>query len=253
VTARLARVLLALLATTVAVLAVGIGTASAHVTANSTNAAAGGFGEINLNVPNERDDASTVSLRVQLPTDTPLAFVSVKPVPGWTATTTTTPLDPPVDVEGSQVTEAVSEITWTADTPDAAIAPGEYLVFSISGGPLPDAESLTLPAIQTYSSGEEVAWVEPTVDGQAEPEHPAPVLTLAAASDEAATPDTTTTTPAASSTDDDGSSGLAVTALIVGIVGLLAGIAGVALALGARRRTAPAPTAGDRPRSRASA
>jgi periplasmic copper chaperone A len=246
VTARLVRALLALLASTAAVLAFGVGTASAHVTANSTDAAAGGFGEINLRVPNERPDSSTVSLRVQLPTDTPLAFVSVKPVPGWTATTETTQLDPPVDVEGSQVTEAVSQITWTADTPEAAIAPGEYLSFSISAGPLPEAESLTLPAVQVYSSGEEVAWIEPSVEGGTEPEHPAPVLNLAAA--DSGESDTAATTPAADSTDE-GTSGLAVTALVVGIAGLLAGLAGLVLALGARRRSAPA-TAADRERPR---
>jgi periplasmic copper chaperone A len=248
VTSRLVRALLAMLATTAAVLAFGIGTASAHVTAGSTDAAAGGFGEITLRVPNERPDSSTVSLRVQLPTDTPLAFVSVKPVPGWTATTETTPLDPPVDVEGSEISEAVSQITWTADTPEAAIAPGEYLPFSISGGPLPEAGSLTLPAVQTYSSGEEVAWIEPSVEGEPEPEHPAPVLTLAAA--ETGASDTPATTPAADSTDE-GTSGVAGTALVVGIAGLLAGLAGLVLALGGRRRSA-SPTAAHRERPRVS-
>jgi periplasmic copper chaperone A len=184
----------------------------------------------------------------QLPTDTPLAFVSVKPVPGWTATTETTPLDPPVTVEGTEITEAVSRITWTAD-PGAGIKPGEYQSFSISAGPLPDGDSLALPAIQGYDDGTEVAWVEPTVEGHAEPEHPAPTLSLAAASDDAATPEASTTEAASS---DSGTSGLAVTALIVGIVGLLAGIAGVVLALGARRR-APALVASASERERESA
>jgi uncharacterized protein YcnI len=250
VTNRPARAALALLATTAAVLSVGAGPASAHVTANSTDASAGGFGEINIRVPNERDDASTVSLRVQLPTDTPLAFVSVKPVPGWTAETTTTPLAEPVQVEGSEITEAVSEVSWTADSPGSAIAAGQYQTFSLSAGPLPDAESLTLPAIQTYSSGEEVAWVEPTVAGQDEPEHPAPVLSLAAASDGTGGGEGIAGAPAAE--DDDGTSGLAVTALIVGIVGPLAGIAGAALALDTRRRSGAGTTPDDE-RTRVSA
>jgi hypothetical protein len=71
-------------------------------------------------------------------------------------------------------------------------------------------------------------------EGQAEPEHPAPTLALTAASDETGGSDTAQTTPAASESDS-GTSGLAVTALIVGIVGLLAG---VTLALGARRHAA---------------
>ncbi|WP_448624044.1 YcnI family copper-binding membrane protein [Geodermatophilus sp. URMC 64] len=232
---------MAALAAVVAVLALGVGVASAHVTVSSTDAAAGGFGELTFRVPTESDTASTTSLRVQLPTDTPLAFVSVKPVPGWTATVETTPLDPPVTVEGSEISEAVSQVTWTAD-PGAGIQPGEYQSFSISAGPLPDAESLVLPAIQGYDDGTEVAWVEPSVEGQAEPEHPAPTLSLTAAGDEAAPAATTPT----AGTEDEGN-GLAVTALVVGIVGLLAGIAGVALALGARRRSAPAASAAAEP------
>jgi uncharacterized protein YcnI len=33
-------------------------------------------------VPNEKDTAKTISLKVQLPKDTPFASVSIKPVPG---------------------------------------------------------------------------------------------------------------------------------------------------------------------------
>jgi len=245
-TSRPVRALLALTATTATVLALGTGTAGAHVTVSSTDASPGGFGELTFRVPTERDTASTVSVAVQLPTDTPFAFVSVKPVPGWTATTTTTPLDPPVEGESGQITEAVSQITWTADA-GAGIAPGQYQSFSISAGPLPDVDALSLPAVQTYDDGEEVAWIEPVVDGQAEPERPAPTLTLAAASDgaggEAAetsadtTTDTSTDTPAAEAADD-GPSGVAVAALVVGVLALLAALAGLAVALGSRRRTA---------------
>ena len=236
-THRLRRTALAVLVAIAAVLALGVGTASAHVSVSSPNAAPGGFGEITFSVPSESDTAKTTSLRVQLPTDTPFAFVSVKPVPGWTATTTTTPLATPIEAEGSTITEAVSEVTWTAD-PGGGLTPGQYQTFSISAGPLPeDADTLVFPALQGYDDGSTVSWIDPTVEGQPEPEHPAPTLGLTAAAGDPATgtaTDTTATAPAASS--DDSSNGLAVTALVVGIVGLLAGIAGVALALGARRR-----------------
>ncbi|SFL86899.1 YcnI family protein [Geodermatophilus ruber] len=230
------RAALALLAATVAVLALGIGTASAHVSVSSTDAVPGGFGELTFRVPNESGTASTVSLRVQLPTDTPLAFVSVKPVPGWTATTTTTPLDPPVEGESGQISEAVSEVLWTAG-PGAGIAPGQYQTFSISAGPLPDAESLTLPALQGYDDGTEAAWIEPTVDGQPEPDRPAPVLTLAVGGPAQPTDTATAGSASASASSDDGSSGLAVTALVLAVIALLAGLAALGLALTARRRT----------------
>ena len=123
-------------------------------------------------------------------------------------------------------------MTWTADA-GAGLAPGQYQTFSISAGPMPEnADSLAFPALQGYDDGSVVAWIDPTVEGQAEPEHPAPTLRLAAP-----TGDSAATAPAASSTDG-GTSGLAVTALIVGLVGLLVGAAGVVLALGSRRRAA---------------
>lgn len=242
---RLRRAALTVLAV-VAVLALAVGTASAHVSVSSPDAAPGGFGEITFRAPSESDTARTTSLRVQLPTSTPFAFVSVKPVPGWTATTTTTPLATPVQAEGSTITEAVSEVTWTAE-PGAGLAAGEYQSFSISAGPLPEnADSLVFPALQGYDDGSTVSWIDPTVEGQPEPEHPAPTLSLVAASSAPAA-DTTATTAAAGATGS-GASGLAVTALIVGIVGLVLGATGLALALGARRRSA-APTAAAEPRS----
>jgi periplasmic copper chaperone A len=228
---------------TVVVLAAGAGAASAHVRVSSGDAAPGGFGELTFRVPNESDTASTVGLRVQIPADTPLASVSVKPVPGWTATTTTGPVDPPVEVHGTEVTEAVSEITWTAD-PGAGIAPGQYQTFSISAGPIPEVDEITFPAIQTYDDGTEQAWIEPTVEGQEEPESPAPVLALAGSADPAhgggtdtASAETSTDVDEAAAAETSDESGLAVTALVVGALGLLAGVAGLALALASRRRS----------------
>jgi periplasmic copper chaperone A len=239
---RLRRTVTVLLATLVAVGTAGVGTASAHVRVSSADAAVGGYGELTFRVPNESDTASTVSLRVQIPSDTPLASVSTKPVPGWTATVTTAPIDPPVDVHGTEVSEAVSEITWAAE-PGAGIAPGQYQTFSLSGGPFPDVQSMTLPAIQTYDDGTESAWIEPTVEGQAEPENPAPVLSLTGEGGTDAHGEDADTaavdTASSPTTADPGTSGLTVTALVVGIAGLVAGLAGVALALQARRRPTP--------------
>ena len=82
-------------------------------------------------------------------------------------------LDEPVDAFGQEVTEVVDTVTWTG----GEIGAGEFDTFSLSVGPLPeDVDELAFPAIQTYSSGEEVAWIEPTPEGGEEPERPAPVL-----------------------------------------------------------------------------
>lgn len=235
------RVLTAAAVAAAALLTTGMGTASAHVRVSSADAAPGGYGELTFRVPNESDTASTVSLRVQIPTGTPLASVSVKPVPGWTATATTGPIDPPVEVHGSEVSEAVTEIVWTAD-PGAGIAPGQYQTFSISAGPMPEVDSLTFPAIQTYDDGMEQAWIEPTVEGQEEPDSPAPVLTLTGGGDaHGGDTDSPTGSEASAGTDatadDPGTDGLAVTALVAGLAGLVAGLAGLGLGLAARRRS----------------
>ncbi|SCX37652.1 Uncharacterized protein YcnI [Klenkia marina] len=230
-------------ATTVALVG-GTGIASAHVRVSSDDATAGGYGVMTFRVPNESDTASTVSLRIQLPTDTPLTFVQAEPVAGWTITQTTTQLDPPVESDGDTISQAVGVVQFTADA-GGGIAPGQFQQFRLLGGPFPDADEVTLPVVQTYSDGTEAAWIEPTVEGQGEPQYPAPVLSLSGEGGGAADAhgsdhggstgtDTAQTASAAESGDGDG---LAVTALVLGGLGLVAGVAGLALGLRARRRT----------------
>jgi uncharacterized protein YcnI len=154
------------------------GPASAHVSVNPSEASQGGYATLTFKVPNEKDDASTVQVEVEVPTENPISSVSVQPVPGWTATVTKSPLPEPVETEGGQVTEAVSKITWTG----GEIQPGQFQQFPVSMGPLPETDALEFKALQTYSDGEVVQWIEPTVKGGAEPEHPAPVLKLGKAS-----------------------------------------------------------------------
>ncbi|WP_448613845.1 YcnI family copper-binding membrane protein [Modestobacter sp. URMC 112] len=230
---------------TAVLVVLGGGVASAHVTVSSADAAPGGYGKVTFRVPNESDAASTVALRIQLPTDAPLTSVRAQPVPGWTVTLTSTRLDPPVEAGGEQVTEAVSVVEFRADA-GGGIAPGQFQEFALSGGPFPEVESLTFNAVQVYSDGSEAAWIEPTVAGQPEPQRPAPVLSLtggagaadghgAPADPVAAAP----TDPAAgtAAAAEDGGNGLAVAALVLGALGLLAGLTGLALGLAARRRT----------------
>ena len=93
--ARLGVVVLALLTTLAAALA-GAGSAAAHVSVSSTDAAAGGFGKVTFRVPNESDTASTVALRISIPEESALASLRAQPVPGWTVTTTTSDLQTPL-------------------------------------------------------------------------------------------------------------------------------------------------------------
>jgi uncharacterized protein YcnI len=171
-------VLAALAVGMVAVLAVPAG---AHVSITPSSAPKGGFQVLSFNVPSEEASANTVKLEVTIPTKNPIAFVSYQPMPGWTVAVEKTTLAKPVQSDDGEVTEAVSKITWTAT--NGGLTPGQFDLFTISAGPLPTkTNKLTFKAVQTYDNGEVVSWIQQTVKGAPEPEHPAPTLTLTAAS-----------------------------------------------------------------------
>lgn len=217
-------------------LGLGVGTASAHVEASSPDATAGGFGRVVFTVPTESDTASTVRVRIQVPPSTPLASVSVRPVPGWNVTTTSARLAKPLTTDdGDTVTDAVSVIDYTATA--GGIPPGQFQDFEISGGPFPKNGTIVFPVVQTYSDGHEVAWIDPPVAGGAEPAHPAPVVHLGsgagAAAPTPAAPSSATSDRAAS----DGVSGVDIAALVLGALGLVAGVTALVLGRRSGRRT----------------
>ena len=159
------------------VIALGASAAGAHVEVIPDTAPKGGSEILSFSVPNEEPSANTVKVEVDLPPRSPIASVSTRPMPGWTVAVEKTKLAKPIQSDDGEVTEAVTKITWTA-TADG-LQPGEFDLFTISAGPLPtNTGKLVFKAIQTYSDGTTVNWIEPTVKGAPEPQHPAPVLTL---------------------------------------------------------------------------
>ena len=205
--------------------------AAAHVTVQPGEAEAGSYAVIAFRVPNERDDARTTKVQVVLPEDQPVGSVSTTPVPGWRVTTRTRTLDEPLEVFGEEVDEVTSTITWTAT--GGGVAPGQFEDFELSLGPLPEAGEMVFSAIQSYSSGEEVAWNEVAVDGETEVEHPAPVLQIAPASDADSEEAADGAAPDSAAADDaDDSTG--TWALAVASLALL--LAAVALVTALRRR-----------------
>jgi uncharacterized protein YcnI len=210
--------------------------ALAHVTVNSPGATQGSFGVLTFRMPNETDSANATELKVQLPPDQPLASVSVKPQPGWTYTVTRATLPQPItDDDGNQVTDYPSVVDWKATA--GGIKPGEYAEFQLSVGPLPKADSMTFKALQTYSNGATVSWIDlPAAGSSDEPEHPAPTLKLAPAGGAATVP--ARNAPAApAAAGDEGAGGGSVTgAYVVGGIGLVAGLAALGVAVTGRRR-----------------
>ena len=224
---RLSRIAVVVAVAAVAVLGFGA-PASAHVTVNPNTATQGGFAKMTFRVPNEKATAGTVKLEVALPEDTPIASVSVKPVPGWAVAVERRTLDTPITSHGAQISEVVSMVTWTA-LPGTEIGPGQFQEFDISAGPLPEVDQLVFKALQHYSDGDVVRWIDEP-GSAAELEHPAPVLRLTPAAGGG-------TGGEAAASDEGGGSGVA---LGFGISGAVLGLAGLVLGLLAYRRSTSA-------------
>jgi periplasmic copper chaperone A len=189
--------------------------ASAHVTLQPSEAAAADYAVLDVRVPNERDDAATTKVDVQFPAG--FIFASYQPVPGWSAEVKMAKLAEPVTRHGEEITEQVSQMTWTADSDKAGIQSGQFVDFPVSVQiPGKAGDTLTFKALQTYNDGEVVRWIGPP-----ESDQPAPQVTVTASEEHhgAASSDSSEK----SSDDSEGASkGLGVAALILGGLGLLA-------------------------------
>jgi uncharacterized protein YcnI len=186
----------------------------AHVTVHPPTMPAGSKDvELTFRVPNERQNANTVMVQVFFPTNLPLLTVDVLPEPGWSATVHTKTLATPVKTDDGLVSQIVTDVTWKSTS--GGIAPGQYEDFFVAAGSVPDKPAqLVFKALQTYSSGEIVRWIEVPVAGQPEPDTPAPVVTLTPP----ASPPSATPSAGSRISDADGSSateGLAIGALVL--------------------------------------
>jgi len=184
-------------------------------------------------VPNESETAGTNKVVFNLPTDTPFASVSYVPVAGWTAELNEETLPEPVAVGESEITDAVTSVTFTADAGSEIVA-GQLQPFSLSLGPVPDAGSVAITVDQYSSDGEISKWADTEEDG----EHPAPVLYIndapatdhhGAAAEEGEADETEHATAEVAAPADD------VLARVLGIGGLVVGAIGIVLAVTARR------------------
>jgi uncharacterized protein YcnI len=191
----------------------GTASASAHVRAESDNASPGQTAVVTFRVPGESENgALTTQLRIALP-NVPSARTEV--MPGWT---------PSLDRDAAAGT--VSAVTWTA-SPGTGISSDQFALFRVSVK-MPEGETVSFPATQTYSDGTVVRWDQPPLPDGGEPEYPAPVITMGEA--KTAPADDHPAAVAQSSTRDSSARWLAGGALTVAAVA----IAGTLLA---RRRS----------------
>lgn len=239
---RIRTLLLAALAAAALVLGLA-GTASAHVTVSTSTSQGGGYAVLTFKVPVESATAHTVGLTVNLPTATPFTSVLAAPVPGWTAKLVESKLPVPLkDDDGNAVDSAVTQVTWTAT--DGGLAPGQFGEFLLSVGPLPTSGTLFLPAVQRYSDGTTVDWVQ-QAQGGAEPAHPAPSVVITPVSTSAsasASAGTGSATGSGTGTGGRWGIGLGITAIVLAL--LAGGLAGAALTRLRGRPVAPTAPAG---------
>lgn len=231
------------LAVTAAVSLACAAPAAAHVTLDPGEAPADGYATLQLQVPHGCGDSPTRVVRVQIPEQVPSVTPQVHP--GWEVTTKEGPKDA-VELHGETVNRGVKEIAWTAT--DADPLPADRLDLFGMSVKLPAGEAgdpVYFPTVQECVDGRE-SWIQiPRAGETAELESPAPSvkLTAAAGGHAAATvgdeEDGAGADGVAVATAGDGdngpSTGLVIVALVLGGLGLLAGLAAF---VGGRRRPA---------------
>ena len=146
---------------------ISVGVAAAHVSVVPSSLPKGGFQILSFSVPNEEEDANTVSVEVTVPTKYPIAFVSVKPMTGWTITTEKTTLREAGEDRRRRRSPRRCRRS-RGRRPRAASNPASSTSSPISAGPLPTKPSkLEFKAVQTYSDGDHRALDRADGEGRA--------------------------------------------------------------------------------------
>jgi uncharacterized protein YcnI len=193
------------------------GVAFAHVTVSPSTLPKGtGDAILTFRVPNESQSASVIGLRIEFPLAHPIAVLSPEAGSGWKTTVLTARLPKPITTDDGTFTSTVEEIDWSGGT----IPVGQFGEFNVLAQGLPrDTGELVFKAIQLYSDGSNVAWIQVPDKAVPDPPHPAPILQLTGAASASTQPSATTTAPQGSQAVVGGghSDGLSVLALIVAI------------------------------------
>jgi len=145
--------------------------------------------QFTLSVPTEEEGATTTSVELTVPSG--FAIDSFEPEPGWKREEQAT---------GSGEEKTIQKVTWTG----GKVPTGEDAVFRFNAS-LDSSKKYTLQVRQTYSNGKVVDWTGPESS-----DTPAPLV------------------DGVSSLGGGGTTTLTIVALIVGAVGVLLGIAGLA-------------------------
>jgi periplasmic copper chaperone A len=206
--------------------------AFAHVTANPNTGPQEGRVTTFFNVGHgcDSDGPNTTQLSIQIPEG--VIGATPEEEPGWTAETKMRKLDEPIEGEGEEITEVVSEVIWTADEPLDEHAFRQFGIgLNIAA---PGEEVLYFPTVQQCEEGA-IRWVNipDSLEAWGDTEDPAPYLELAPAEEEGAMNDAALTeddvraiaaSEASAVAPESGTDPMVWVAVALGALGLLLGL-----------------------------
>jgi uncharacterized protein YcnI len=212
--------------------------AQAHISLHPNTIPAGAFATLDVRVPGEQEGAHVTKVDVLFPQG--FTGVDYENVPGWSTRIIESKLATPITEDGETIDTEVSQIVWTWVGPLGKVDNGQFINFPLSLAIPADAtgKALEFRTVQSYSNGQVIHWISPSLTS----EHPSPRINITAkggviqevagaeagpeAGQTGAGQSALATTPTAEkSTSAGASKGLAVAALIVGALGLVAGLA----------------------------
>lgn len=208
--------------------------ARAHISVNPNTVPAGAFATLDVRVPGEQEGAHVTKLDMLLPPG--FTSVAYQNVPGWNVAEVQKRLAKPIQTDDGPVSQEVSQIIWTWRGPLGRVDNGQFIDFPLSVAIPGNAAGkvLKFKAVQYYSNGQVVRWIESSLDDP----NPAATINVTAkggliedVAGAEAGPEPGQTGAGAASTPvrqatatGGGSNGLAIAALIVGALGLTAGL-----------------------------
>jgi uncharacterized protein YcnI len=224
----------------------GPAAAQAHISLHPNTIPAGAFATLDVRVPGEQEGAHVTKVDVLFPAGfTDVAYESVS---GWDVKVIERKLATPIHDDGETIDTEVEQIVWSWSGPLGRVDNGQFIQFPLSVSIPDDAsgKALEFRTVQSYSDGLVVHWIDPSLSA----EHPSPRINVTTkggviedvAGDEAGpaagqsgtqqsggSSSTAPAAPAAAAKSNGGASeGLGIVALVLGALGLLAGLAALA-------------------------
>jgi uncharacterized protein YcnI len=216
------------------------GMAAAHVTVSPSSLPQGTDDAIlTFRVPNESATAAVTGLKIQFPLAHPIVLLNPEAGSGWQVNVIKSALPKPITTDDGTFTSTTSEIDWS----DGTIPVGQFGEFNVLAQGVPTGTSqLVFKAIQTYSDGTVVSWIEVPSKAVPDPEHPAPTIKLTQGGSASSTATTVAVTATATASTSSGTNAWEIAALMLG--GFAVVLSLLAVWLGRPRLGAPASEGG---------